>query len=266
MSFSNLTNSEIMPVLFVGHGSPMNSIEDNEFTRTWNQIGKDLPKPQAILCISAHWETRGTYVTSMAQPRTIHDFGGFPRELFEVQYPVPGNPELATVIKQEIKETEVGLDNSEWGIDHGAWSVIKHLYPLANIPVVQISLDHFQPANYHYQLAKELAFLRSKGVLIIGSGNIVHNLREVNWQDPESAFDWAKDANDRVKTWITDGNHQALIDYKKQGKAFDMAIPTPEHFIPLLYTLALQNKKDKVSFFTDKLVMGSLSMTGVMIG
>jgi len=266
MHFKSLSNSEIMPVLFIGHGNPMNAIQDNEFTSTWNRIGNSLPKPKAILCISAHWETRGTYLTAMEQPRTIHDFGGFPRELFEVQYPVLGNPELATVIKQEIKDTEIGLDNSEWGIDHGTWSVLKHLYPLANIPVVQLSIDHFKSAAYHYELAKELTFLRNRGVLIIGSGNIVHNLRQADWQNPESTFDWAQEANEKMKTMIIERNHQALINYKRNGKAFDLSIPTPEHFFPLLYTLALQSKKDEVSFFTDKLVMGSLSMTGVMIG
>lgn len=255
-----------MPVLFVGHGNPMNAIEQNEFTDSWTKIGSSLPIPTAVLCISAHWETRGTYLTSMPQPRTIHDFGGFPRELFEVQYSAPGNPELAKEIKQSIIQQNVELDNKEWGLDHGAWSVIKHIYPNAEIPVVQLSIDHNQPPAYHYLLAKQLAFLRSKGVLIIGSGNIVHNLRNVDWQLPESGYDWALEANEKMKTYISDGNHQQLIDFRKQGKAFDMAIPTAEHYIPLLYALSLQTKLDEITFFNDKLMMGSLSMTSVMIG
>ena len=178
---NELSPSPLMPVLFVGHGSPMNAIEDNEFSQTWQQLGASLPRPQAILCVSAHWETRGTYLTAMPNPRTIHDFGGFPRELFEVQYPAAGMPELATEIKEHAK-TDIGLDHSEWGFDHGAWSVMRHIYPKADIPMLQLSIDHFQQPEYHYALAKELAFLRSRGVLIVGSGNIVHNLRQVNWQ------------------------------------------------------------------------------------
>lgn len=255
-----------MPVFFIGHGNPMNAIEQNEFTDSWRKIGASLPVPSAVLCISAHWETQGTYLTSMRQPRTIYDFGGFPRELFEVQYPAPGNPELANEIKQSIIPQNVKLDDKEWGLDHGAWSVIKHIYPNANIPVVQLSIDHNQPPAYHYLLASQLAFLRSKGVLIIGSGNLVHNLRSVDWQHSDSAYDWALEANEKMKTFITVGNHQQLIDFRKQGKAFDMAIPTAEHFIPLLYALALQTKSDEITFFNDKLMMGSLSMTSVIIG
>jgi 4,5-DOPA dioxygenase extradiol len=258
--------TEIMPLLFVGHGSPMNAIEQNEFTESWNKIGASLPKPKAILCISAHWETRGTYLTAMPEPRTIHDFGGFPRELYDVRYPAPGDPELANEIKQAVMPQNVELDESEWGLDHGAWSVIKHIYPNADIPVIQLSIDHYQPAGYHYELAKQLAFLRSKGVLIIGSGNIVHNLHIVDWKNPESGYDWAIEANYRMKKYISNGNHQQLIDFRKQGKAFELAIPTSEHYIPLLYIIALQNKSDKITFFNDKLVMGSLSMTSVMFG
>lgn len=261
-----IISSPKMPVLFVGHGNPMNAIEENNFTKTWKQIGINIPIPQSILCISAHWETRGTYLTAMSQPRTIHDFGGFPRELFEVQYPAPGNPALAVDIKQKLSQGEVELDYSEWGLDHGAWSVIKHIYPKADIPIVQLSLNHNQSSKQHYELAKELAFLRQKGVLIIGSGNIVHNLRTVDWNNMDSGFDWALEANEQMKSWIADGNHQELINFQKQGKAFDLAIPTTEHYLPLLYTLALQDKSDEISFFNDELVMGSLSMTSVMIG
>ena len=262
---NELSPSPLMPVLFVGHGSPMNAIEDNEFSQTWQQLGTSLPRPQAILCVSAHWETRGTYLTAMPNPKTIHDFGGFPRKLFEVQYPAPGMPELATEIKENAT-TNIGLDRSEWGFDHGAWSVMRHIYPKADIPMLQLSIDHFQRPEYHYALAKEFAFLRSRGVLIVGSGNIVHNLRQVNWQDENASYDWALEVRDKVNTAILDGNHQSIIDFQHQGAAFQQAIPTAEHYIPLLYALGLQTKADKVSLFNDKIVMGSLSMTGVMIG
>ncbi|MCE5331663.1 MAG: 4,5-DOPA dioxygenase extradiol [Bacteroidales bacterium] len=262
---NRLNPSPIMPVLFVGHGSPMNAIEENEFTATWRSLGEALPRPQAILCVSAHWETRGTHLTAMPEPKTIHDFGGFPRELFEVQYPAPGDPQLASDVQQNIRKTQVGLDYSEWGFDHGAWSVVKHLYPQADIPMIEMSIDHFQKPEYHYELAKELAFLRSRGVLIVGSGNIVHNLREVNWRNENTAYDWAQETSEKVKQRIIDNNHRDLIDFKNQGTAFQRAIPTAEHYIPLLYALSLQTQSDTVSFFNDKIVMGSLSMTGVLI-
>lgn len=254
-----------MPVLFIGHGSPMNAIELNEFSRGWQQVGKSLPTPRAILCISAHWETRGTFVTAAEKPRTIHDFGGFPQELYEVQYPAPGSPALANETRQLISDTEVGLDSS-WGLDHGAWSVIKHLYPDARIPVVQLSLDYTKSPQQHYEMARQLARLRRKGVLIIGSGNLVHNLRTINWRMPETGFDWAMEADSQIRNRIKEGNHQALMNYKQAGGAFNMAIPTPEHFIPLIYTLALQNKNEEATFFNAKTIMGSISMTSVKIG
>jgi 4,5-DOPA dioxygenase extradiol len=257
-----------MPVLFLGHGSPMNAIEENEFVQGWIDIGKSLPRPRSILCISAHWETRGTYVTAMKMPPTIHDFGGFPRELFKVQYPAPGNPELAVELKHSIKKPEVGLDD-KWGLDHGAWSVIKHLYPEADVPVIQLSMDYDQPPQYHYDLAKELSFLREKGVLIIGSGNMVHNLGLVSWEkmdEPGFGYDWAIEANEKMKKFIQSGDHKALIDYKSQGKAFNLAIPTPDHFIPLLYALALKEDNESVNIFNDKAVAGSLTMTSLIIG
>lgn len=263
---NNMQTPNKMPVFFVGHGNPMNAIEDNEFTKSWREIGASIPNPTSILCISAHWETRGTKLTAMSNPNTIHDFGGFPRALYEVQYPAAGNPELATQIKNQIKLSEIGLDYSDWGLDHGAWSVIKHLYPKANIPVVQMSLNQNQAPKYHYELSKELSFLRKNGVLIIASGNLVHNLRMVDWQNENTAYDWALEANEQMKKWILNDNHQSLIDFNKQGKAFELAIPTAEHFLPLLYTLGLKDKTDNINFFTDKLVMGSLSMTGLQIG
>lgn len=256
-----------MPVLFLGHGSPMNAIEENTFVRGFRKVSTEIEKPKAILCVSAHWETKGTRVTAMQQPRTIHDFGGFPRELSEVQYPAPGNPELAGQTKELIKTTEVHLDH-QWGLDHGAWSVIKHLYPDADVPVIQLSIDYTRDARYHYQLAQELSLLRDRGVLIVGSGNMVHNLRMLDWNklNENYAHDWALEASEKMKNWILDGNHQALIDYSKQGKAFNLSIPTPEHYLPLLYALALQKEKEELQLFNDEAVAGSITMTSVKIG
>ncbi len=261
-----MSKTSKMPVLFLGHGSPMNAIEENEFVAGFRNIAKTIPKPTAILCVSAHWETKGTFVTAMQNPPTIHDFGGFPKALFDVQYPAPGSPELAQETKKIISKTEVGLDDN-WGLDHGSWSVISHLYPNANIPVIQMSIDYSQPAKYHYELAKEISSLRQKGVLIIGSGNIVHNLRMVAWEklNEEYAFDWAIEANEMMKKHILNGDHQKLINFKSQGKAFDLAIPTPEHYLPLLYTLALKEENEKITLFNDKPVGGSLSMTSLKI-
>ena len=261
-------DTEKLPVLFVGHGSPMNAIEENEFVTGWRNIGKTIPKPNAILCVSAHWVTRGTLVTAMEKPRTIHDFGGFPGELYEVQYPAPGNPELAKETKTIIKKTEVSLDE-KWGLDHGCWSVIKHLYPAADIPVIQLSLDYFQSPQYHYDLGSELSLLRKKGILIVGSGNIVHNLSLVAWDKMEESgfgYDWAIEANEKVKKFILSNDHKSLIDYKKQGRAFSLAVPTSDHFLPLLYSLALKEENEKIEIFNDKAVAGSLTMTSIKIG
>lgn len=255
-----------MPVLFLGHGSPMNAIEENEFVQGFRNISKEIPKPNAILCISAHWETRGTYVTAMEKPPTIHDFGGFPKELFEVQYPAPGSPELAKQTRSLIKKTEVGLDE-KWGLDHGAWTVIKHLYPKADIPVIQMSLDHYQTPQYHYELAGELKSLRDKGVLIVGSGNMVHNLGMVDWRRLNDlyGYDWAIEASEKMKKFIKEGDHDSLIHYSKQGKPFQLSIPSPEHYLPLLYIMALKEKDEVTSLFNDKAVAGSLTMTSVKI-
>ena len=264
---TEITDNKRMPVLFVGHGSPMNAIEDNEFSKSWENMGKTLPKPRAILCISAHWETKGTYITAMKNPKTIHDFGGFPRQLFEVEYPAPGDPELAAETKNKITKTEAGLDE-KWGLDHGCWSVIKRLYPEADVPVIQMSLDYYQTPQYHYDLARELSSLRKKGVLIIGSGNMVHNLGMVSWEkidEPGFGYDWAIEANDKMIKLILSDDHKPLIDYKSQGKAFNMAIPTPDHFLPLLYSLALKEENEIVTVFNDKAVAGSLTMTSIRI-
>jgi 4,5-DOPA dioxygenase extradiol len=256
-----------MPVLFLGHGSPMNAIEENEFVEGWRSIGKTVPKPAAVLCISAHWETRGTYVTAMEKPKTIHDFGGFPDELYEVQYPAPGSPDLAMEIKRLVISTQVGLDD-KWGLDHGCWSVVKHLFPNADIPVIQMSMDYNMNAQQHYDLAKELPGFRNKGILIIGSGNMVHNLGMVSWNKLNDiyGYDWAIEANEKMKQYILNGDHKQLINYKSQGRSFDLAIPTPDHYLPLLYALALQDKNDTVTIFNDKPVGGSLSMTSIRIG
>jgi 4,5-DOPA dioxygenase extradiol len=259
---------EIMPVLFIGHGSPMNAIEENEFVEGWKEAVKTVPKPRAILCISAHWETKGTFVTAMDNPLTIHDFGGFPQKLFDVHYPAPGSPELAGETRSLLTKYDAGPDY-DWGLDHGCWSVIRRMYPAADVPVVQLSLDYSRPAKYHYDLAGQLSELRSKGILIIGSGNMVHNLRLVDWRrmdEPEYGFDWAIEANEKMKKLILDDDHDSLIDFRSQGKAFELAIPTPEHFLPLLYVLALREGSERIGFFNDKAVMGSLTMTSVKIG
>lgn len=258
---------EKMPVLFVGHGSPMNGIEDNEFSSQWKGLGKSVPVPKAVLCVSAHWLTRGTLVTAVEKPATIHDFGGFPQALFEVEYPAPGDPALAAETVELIHSTQAGL-NHEWGLDHGTWTVLRHMYPEANIPVLQLSIDYHQPAQHHYDLGKELAALRRKGVLIIGSGNMVHNLRMIAFDkmnEPGYGFDWALEMNALMKKHIQDGNHKAMIDYHQLNSAWNLSIPTPDHYFPLLYTLGLQEPSDTVSFFNDKAVAGSLTMTSVLI-
>lgn len=264
---SDFESTAKMPVLFMGHGSPMNAIEENEFVQGFRAMGKDITRPRAVLCISAHWETRGTYVTAMDHPRTIHDFGGFPKALFDVQYPAPGSPKLAGEIRSSIKKTEVGLDNT-WGLDHGAWSVIKHLYPHADVPVIQLSLDYTQGPQYHYDLARELSVLRTRGVLIVGSGNMVHNLGMAAFDrinDSAYGYDWALEAQEKMKKYILSGDFKQLINFKSQGRAFDLAIPTPEHYLPLLYTLALKEEKEKITLFNDKAIAGSLTMTSVKI-
>ena len=265
---SSFSTTEKMPVLFLGHGSPMNAIEENQFVTGFRNLAKNLPKPNAILCVSAHWFTKGSKVTAMEMPKTIHDFGGFPKELFEVQYPAQGSPKLATLTQELLLPTAVELDH-HWGLDHGAWSVIKHLYPKADIPVIQLSIDYSKPAEYHFQLAQQLSRLRQKGILIIGSGNIIHNLRLVdfyNFERDDYGYDWAIEARVTINSLLLDGNFQPLLEYEKQSQAFQLAIPTPEHFLPLIYTLGLKDKSEEIQLFNDKLVAGSLSMTSVRIG
>jgi 4,5-DOPA dioxygenase extradiol len=258
--------TEPMPILFVGHGSPMNGIEENQFVAGFRETAATLPRPRAVMCISAHWETQGTMVTAMQHPRTIHDFGGFPRELYEVQYPAPGSPALARETNRIIHQTEVGLDES-WGLDHGAWSVLRHFYPEADVPIIEMSLDYTKDARWHYDLARQLAPLRRKGVLIMGSGNMVHNLRMIAWRRMEEtfAYDWALEAGEKMKQLILSGDDGGLIEYRRQGTAFELAIPTPEHYLPLLYTLALRESRELVSLFNDSPVGGSITMTSVLI-
>ena len=272
-AFNKFTNGlkeqeHLMPVLFIGHGSPMNGIEDNEFSIRWKNMAKEIPTPAAVLVVSAHWFSKGTRITAMDFPETIHDFGGFPQALFDVQYSAPGNPALAKETASLLHSAHVELDH-DWGLDHGTWSVVRHMYPDAKIPVLQLSIDYTKGPQYHYDLAKELYDLRKKGVLIIGSGNMVHNLRMVSWEKmnmPGYGFDWALKMNDTFKQLITDGDYKPLINYESLGAEAKLAIPTPEHYLPLLYSLGLKGSNDKVSFFNDKAVAGSLTMTSVKIG
>jgi 4,5-DOPA dioxygenase extradiol len=268
----NLSEQDVkMPVLFVGHGSPMNAIEDNEFSQRWRKMGQELPTPKAVLVVSAHWLTRGTHITAMNNPRTIHDFGGFPKQLFDAEYPAPGDPELAQYTSSLFQDTAVGLDH-DWGLDHGAWSVVMQMFPNANIPVLQLSIDYYKPASYHYDLAKQLAPLRKKGVLILASGNMVHNLGMMqlpsgNMGDfnKEYGFDWAFEMNDIFKEKIGNGDHVPLLNYEKLHTAAKLAIPTPDHYYPLLYALPLQEKNESASFFNDKVIAGAFTMTSVKI-
>lgn len=270
--FKNFTNDlkhddYLMPVFFIGHGSPMNGIENNIFSNYWKQLAKEIPTPKAVLVISAHWLSNGTRITAMEFPQTIHDFSGFPKALYEVEYPAPGNPQLAKETASIITSTQVELDH-DWGLDHGTWTIVRHMYPDASIPVLQLSIDSTKPAQYHYDLAKELYLLRKKGVLIFGSGNMVHNLKMIAWNkinEPEYGYDWANEMNEKFKTLIANDKHGQLINYETLGSEASLAIPTPEHYLPLLYTLGLKGRNETVSFFNDKAVGGSLTMTSVRL-
>lgn len=251
-----------MPVLFVGHGSPMNAITDNEFSRAWRALGATLRRPKAILCISAHWETRGVYVTGTTTPETIHDFYGFPKALFDARYPAPGSPELARRAADLLAPQRVRLDAGR-GLDHGAWSILMALYPDADIPVVQLSIDSVEPGAWHYQLAQRLKPLRDEGVLILGSGNIVHNLGLYDFHDP-TPFQWAQRFTETIKGFLATQDHGRICDWASLGPDAVLSIPSPEHFLPLLYVIALQSEGDQVQFLTDK-VIGSMGMTSVLI-
>lgn len=252
-----------MPVLFVGHGSPMNTIEDNTFTRSWRDVAARIPKPRAILCVSAHWETRSVYVSTSKTPETIHDFYGFPQALFDVRYPAPGDPALARRVAEIVSTTRVQGDDRR-GLDHGAWSVLDVMYPDADIPTIQLSLDTSQPGAFHYQLGKQLAPLRDEGVLILGSGNTVHNLRAFDFRNP-APLRWAARASSLIRDRILNGERTSLIDWPRLGPDVALAIPTPEHFVPLLYVLGAQREGDKVHIFNDE-VVGSIAMTSALVG
>jgi len=252
------------PAIFAGHGSPMYAIEPNRYTAAWSNLGKTLKRPDAILVISAHWVTRGVWVTAMAKPKTIHDFGGFPQALFDIQYPAPGSPALADRI-QELLNVPVVLEENEWGIDHGAWSVLKYLYPDADIPVVQLSLDGSMSAGQHYELAKQLRPLRDENILILSSGNVVHNLRTIHWQDGAEPYPWAKDFNNFFVSEMNANHHQSLIEWEHYGDSAHLSIPTPEHYWPALYTLALQHKHEHAKVYIDGIEMSSISMLGFSI-
>jgi len=252
-----------MPVLFTGHGNPMNAIERNEFHRGWEEVARGLPKPKSVLCVSAHWETRGVYLTASQSPETIHDFYGFPKALFDVRYPAPGDPDLARRAQELIEFVDARLDPGR-GLDHGAWSVLVAMYPKADVPVVQLSLDTSRPGAFHYALARELRPLRDEGVLILGSGNIVHNLPLFDYHDPNPP-DWAGRCDSEIKKRILERDHDALISYETLGPDARLAVPTPEHYFPLLYTLALQDEDEHLGFFNSA-VLSSISMTSVLVG
>lgn len=261
----NLENTDfVMPTLFIGHGSPMNGIENNQFTEGWKKSIENVPIPKAIICVSAHWETNGVKITAQPKPQTIHDFGGFPQALFDVEYPALGSPELAEDVAEKLKDELIQLDEN-WGLDHGTWTVVRHLYPKADIPVLQLSLNRLMLPSQHYRLGKELNYLRKKGVLIIGSGNMVHNLRRINFRQKDG-FDWADEANEIFKTLILENRHQELIDFRNLGREADLSIPTLEHYLPLLYVLGLKRENEGISIFNDAVELGSISMTSIKVG
>lgn len=258
-----LNSTDRFPVIFVGHGNPMHAVTDNPYRKKWHEIGKLLNKPAAILCVSAHWLTKGTYAAMTEKPETIHDFYGFPDELFKVQYPAAGSPSIAKEAIKNIRYTKVQED-FEWGLDHGAWSVLRNMYPNADIPVFQISLDYSKPAEHHFNIGRDLKYLREKGVLILASGNAVHNLRMVKWRGDESPYDWAIEFDEIVKKSIEDDSPKVLIDYEKLGSIAGIAHPTNDHFLPLFYALGLREKTDSFDFFNDSIDMGSMSMRSVI--
>jgi 4,5-DOPA dioxygenase extradiol len=255
-----------MPVIFFGHGNPMNAIEDNYYSRTWAAIGREIPKPAAILSISAHWYEPGLAVTAMAAPRTIHDFGGFPAELYKVKYPAPGDPALAERVQGLLAPLPVKLDQ-QWGLDHGTWSVLTHVFPGADVPVVQLSLDETQPPEFHYNLGKQLAPLRDEGILVIGSGNLVHNLHSYAWgRHPAKPFDWAVRFEEQARSFLQAGEDAPLVGYENLGRDAMLSIPTPDHYLPLLYIIALRRAEDRLSFPVEGVDGGSISMLSIQLG
>jgi len=258
--------SSRMPALFVGHGNPMYAITANPYAKRWRKIGLDLPRPKAILCISAHWFVRRSAVTAMEKPRTIHDFGGFPAELFAVQYAAPGSPELARRVQQLLQPVPVSL-NEHWGLDHGAWAPLRHLYPQADVPVIQLSLDATQPAEFHYELGQRLSPLRDEGVLLLGSGNLIHNLQEYSWNDEHAApADWALHFEHEARALMDSDKEHLLVHYQQMGRNAMLAIPTPEHYLPLLYVLGTRQKGEAISYPVEGFDGGSMSMLAVRVG
>jgi len=254
-----------MPVLFIGHGSPMNAIETNEFTQCLQLLGKRVPKPRAILCISAHWLTEGTWVTHMPHPKTIHDFYGFPKALFDIEYPAPGSPEIADLVKSTVQKPTVNLDDETWGLDHGTWSVLRHLYPEANIPVVQLSIYLEQPGEYHYHIGQQLKSLRDQGILIVGSGNVVHNLPKIVWGENPKPYDWAIEFDEWIKKMIIARDFKALSTEYAHSVAGQLSVPTPDHYFPLLYSLGATDEADELSFEYEGIQNGSISMRTLII-
>lgn len=255
-----------MPVLFLGHGSPMNAIADNNFTKTLTTLGKRVPRPSAILCVSAHWMSEGTWVTGMQNPKTIHDFYGFPQPLFDVQYKAPGSPEAAKMIQSVITDPKINIDNEMWGLDHGTWSVLRHMYPEADIPVLQMSIYMEQPPEYHVKVGEELRKLREKGVLIVGSGNIVHNLRRIIWEPNAKAYDWAIEFDEYVKQKLIQRDFKSLTHEALKLEAGKLSVPTPDHWYPLLYTIGAAEKNDEMKFEYEEMQNGSISMRCVSFG
>lgn len=249
-----------MPTLFLGHGSPMNAIEQNEFTQTLQKLGLNLPRPKSILMISAHWETQGTWVTGMKKPQTIHDFYGFPKALYEIDYPAPGEPELAQKLSSSFIDPKLHIDLDQWGLDHGTWSVLRHLFPQADIPVFQLSLDQTKPMSFHFEMGKKISHLRDQGVMIIGSGNIVHNLAQLNWTQEASAHDWAIEFDEWVKGKLLNLDFKSLVDDCQKSIAGKLSIPSPEHYLPLLYTLGASGSQDELFFDFEGIQNSSISM------
>lgn len=262
---NNLAPSQRMPAMFIGHGSPMNAIEDNAYSKSWRDLGKKLQRPQAILSISAHWLTKGTKVTGNSKPKTIHDFGGFPKALFDAQYPAPGSPEFAKATKELVTHSHLQTDDS-WGLDHGTWSVLLPMFPAADIPVYQLSLDYDQPPVYHYEIGRQLNKLRDKGVLIIGSGNLVHNLRDIDWSGGNKVYDWALEFDTKFTEWMDKRDHASVLNYQQLlGKTATMAHPSYDHLLPLFYILGLQQKNEHITYFNEKFDMASISMKSMII-
>ena len=252
-----------MPVVFFGHGSPMNTLDRNRYTEAWRKVGDSIPTPKAIVCVSAHWYTEGTAVTAMSRPRTIHDFYGFPQALFDIQYPAPGQPGIARRVRDLLAPVDVALDDS-WGLDHGTWSVLKHAYPKADIPVIQLSIDGTQPPQFHYDIARRLAPLRDEGILVTGSGNVVHNLRLM--RPGAQPFDWAVRFNESIREALAARDHATLIDFEKLGADARLSVPTPEHYLPLLYVAGLQREDESMTFPVDGYDLGSVSMLTAVAG